>query len=212
MLRNQIFTVLTALIFFLPPILVSAQPNISGDLSGSLGPGDFVVVGDCNIPAGDSLSVAAGTSFLFSGHYTINVYGKLTAEGTETDSIKFIRQFPLEAHRWGGIRFYPTASSGSKLDYCVIDNCKNTGPVKGGGLYIEGLGFPIKNTLISNCYTEAEGGGIYAENNSSFTIDHCMIVNNRADNYSNGGGIQLRNCVSASILNSIIAYNIATGD
>lgn len=212
MLRNYVLMVLTAVNFCLLPILVLAQTNISGDLSGSLGPGDYLVVGDCNVLAADSLTIVPGTTFLFSGHYAFNIYGKLIAEGTETDSIKFIRQSPLEDHRWGGIRFYSTASAASLLDYCVIDNCKNSGTVKGGGLYIEGIGIPVMNTRISNCYTEEEGAGIYAENSSSLTIAHCRIVNNRAENYSNGGGIQLRNSVNVSILNSIIAYNIATGD
>jgi hypothetical protein len=212
MQSNHVFIVLITIIVSFLPIFVHAQTNISGNLSGSLGPGDYIVVGDCNVQAGESLTLAAGTTFLFSGHYAINIYGQLIAEGTDSDSIKFIRQSPIEAHRWGGIRFYPTASSQSALDYCVIDYCKNTGAVKGGGLYLEGVGFPVKNSRISNCYTEDEGAGIYAEGNSSLMIDHCVIVNNRADNFSNGGGVQLRNSVNASILNSIIAYNIATGD
>lgn len=212
MQKNYLFIVFSAVTLCLFSILLFAQTNISGDLSGSLGPGDYIVVGNCNIQAGETLTLAPGTSFLFSGHYALNIYGELDAEGSESDSIKFIRQSPIEDHRWGGIRFYPSASSQSALDYCVIDYCKNTGAVKGGGLYIEGVGFPVKNSRISNCYTEDEGAGIYAEGNSALVIDHCKIVNNRADNFSNGGGIQLRNSGNASILNSIIAYNIATGD
>jgi hypothetical protein len=210
--KKYLFFLSTNVTMCLLTILGLSQTNISGDLSGTLGPADYIVVGDCNVQMSDSLYIAAGTRFLFSGHYTFSIYGLLKAEGNETDSILFIRQSPIEDHRWGGFRFYSTASPASVLDYCVIDNCKNTGTVQGGGLYIEGVGITVMNTTISNCYTENEGAGIYAENNSSLKIDLCRIVNNRADNFSNGGGIQLRNSLNASILNSIIAYNIATGD
>lgn len=112
---------------------VSTLAQLSGPLSGSLGPGTYTVVGDISIPSSGSLTIQPGTTFLFDGSYGFDIYGKLYAIGTETDSIKFQRN--LFYHTWYGLDFHLSLSDSSRLEYCVIEGsdcmgveCANSSP------------------------------------------------------------------------------------
>lgn len=182
---------------------------ISGPQSGSLGPGEYVVVGDISVPAGESLTIQPGTTFLHSGPYSWNIYGLLTAVGTETDSIYFVRQEPIGNDRWRSIRFQNGASDESVLDYCVIDNClipaDAPSSMLGGGIFTHAVDITVRNTRISNCETYWHGAGIYAHN-ASILVENCLIVENSAL-ASRGGGIFLYNCEGAHIVGNEIARN-----
>jgi hypothetical protein len=193
--------------------LAEAQ-NISGTQSGTLGPGTYVVVGDISVRDGTTLTILPGTTFLHSGAFKWDILGQFNAEGTETDSIYFIRQNPTEDCRWRSLRFQPGASSNSTIDYCVIDNCKIPSgvpsAVKGGGIYTNSVNLSITNTRISNCDAYWDGGGIYADN-AAITVENFLIVDNTATLGANGGGIYLNNCNGVVIRYNEIARNSATG-
>ena len=195
------------LILWFAPLSMFAQPTISRDLSGPLGPGEYIVAGDCHVPAGQSLQIMPGTTLLFSGHYEVKISGQLTAEGTPTDSIKFVRKYPTEVCRHGGIRFQAGASGNSSLSYCLIDYAKNSGypNYNGGGIYSSTTAVTTTNCWISNCYASS-GGGLYA-NNSHIKISDCVFFNNTA---GNGGGIYLNKCQSAEVNNCLFAKNSST--
>ncbi len=206
-----IFTGVLLLLGF--PTLSVSQPHLSGNLSGTLGPGDYIVDGDCFIPAGNTLTILPGTTFLHSGNYVWLVYGELTANGTADDSVSFIRQFPTPECRWAGIRFMEGSSASSRLNYCIIDYCYQTewtSLIYGAGIYVQLADITISHTRVSNCTSYSHGGGIYAEN-ANVTIEYCLIVNNLAPAEGNGGGIYLENCLDALIRNCEIAYNTDTG-
>ncbi len=213
MKRPLLFSLMVVLCLGLVNISQS-QPQISGPQSGTLGPGDYIVVGDIQILAGNTLTILPGTTFLHNGPWSWNIYGQLNAEGTETDSIYFIRQNPIPDHRWRSIRFQSGASDASTLDYCVIDNCNipSSAPysMKGGGIYTNGVDITVSNTRISNCDAYWDGGGIYASN-AAIVVDHCLIVDNTAISGANGGGIYLYNSSGAIITYNVIARNSDTG-
>lgn len=194
-----------ALVWSMPGITI-AQPNLHGTLTGTLGPGTYIVDGDCQVNYGTTVTVEPGTDFLFSGHYTWNIYGTLLAEGAEDNFINFRRQFPNDTCKWGGIRFDSSGSDSSILDYCVIDHAKNY--YYGGGIYATSAGPTIKHTRITNCYA-SYGGGVYATNNSSIVLDECVVMNCTA---GDGGGIYLNYSDSSQILNSLIIRNTSTRD
>lgn len=175
-----------------------AQQQISGTLTGTLGPGSYLVTGNIQVAANQTLTIVSDTEFLHSGNYSWTIYGTLIAQGTETDSIRFIRQNPISTNRWGGIRFQTTATYGL-FDYCVIDNCQNN------GIYTNDANIIVRNSRISNCNATI-GGGIYA-NSANLTVENCVIFNNIA---GNGGGISLYNCMEVVIRNCIIAQNTST--
>ncbi|MBM3324898.1 MAG: hypothetical protein FJY66_04450, partial [Calditrichaeota bacterium] len=79
--------------------------QLSGPLSGTLGPGTFHVVDTISVEAGDSLTLLPGTTFTFDGPFPFRIYGTLLAEGTETDSIIFTTDTSANPDRWRGLRF-----------------------------------------------------------------------------------------------------------
>ena len=212
MLKTKLLFSLALIALLALSLTAFAQEQISGPQTGTLGPGTYQVVGNIRVVSGQTLTIMPGTEFLHSGNYVWEIFGQLLAQGAEGDSIIFDRLSPIEAHKWGGIRFQSGASDESHLDYCVINWCKRTGmPVAyGASLYANGIDLSITNSRISNGSNYWDGGGIYG-NYATLNIDRCVITNNTAASGSNGGGITLNYCNGTSITNSIIARNAATG-
>ena len=207
------FVLLLLLVALMVGMPVFAQPQISGPQSGTLGPGTYLVVGNIRVMPDETLNIVPGTTFLHNGNWIWEIYGQLNAEGAAGDSINFVREEPINDHRWGGIRFQAGASDASTIDYCVIDYCYHgIQPYYsyGGGVYSDGVAVTISNTRISNCSNYWEGGGIYADE-ADVLIENCLIVDNTAASGSNGGGVCLNNCEAAQVLNCEIARNSATG-
>jgi len=189
-----------------------AQPQISGAQSGTLGPGDYIVVGDIRVAAGNTLTIVPGTRFLHNGAWKWEIYGQLNINGAENDSVIFTRQQPIEEHKWRGLRFYAGSSIQSTVDYAVIEWCNYpSGAVYYGlGIYIQNVGISVTNSRVSNCWSYWDGAGIYVTG-AAVTIDHCVITDNTAGSGANGGGIVISSANNTSITNSIIARNISTG-
>ncbi len=73
----------------------------------------------------------------------------------------------------------------------------------GGGIEIYGAnGVTIDHCLITD-NTATDGGGIYITNANNATIENCTIADNRA-----GGGIKAVNYSTATVINSIVYFNI----
>ncbi|MFH1735298.1 MAG: right-handed parallel beta-helix repeat-containing protein, partial [bacterium] len=190
-----------------------AQPQISGPQSGTLGPGTYLVIGDISVESGQTLTVLPGTTLLHNGNHTWMIYGQLNADGSDADSIQFIRQSAISDHEWGGIRFQSGASDASTLTYCVIDHCTQDGSTPyafGAAVFCNGVDLAINHCRISNCSNVFDGGGIYAVN-SAVSINYCEIVDNISDNDNNGGGIYLMMCSGAEVTHCTVARNEATG-
>jgi len=207
--RNCIM--LTALAMLIMSSAGIAQPpdTLSGPLSGTLGPGSYVVVGDCWVESYNTLTIQPGTSFLFAGHYNlvIETNGELQAVGTELDSIVFTRQYPDTSCDWGGIRFVYGASSSSILSYCVLEYAHPAPNVNGGALYIQSQGITITHCTIANNSAKC-GGGIYL-NASSVTISDCVFANNSAS--QSGGGLHLKWSSNAMLSNCVFCNNASHG-
>ena len=189
---------------------INAQPTISGDLSGTLGPGEYAVVGDITVTAGSTLNITPGTTLLHRGHYTWVIAGQLTAEGTETDSIKFKREQPIPANDWGGIRFTPTLPVQNNLFYCVIEYAVNSG-INGGGIYIMGNHLTMQNCRVSHCETDYpyEGGAVYAYYSTTLQVEECLLNHNIG--YNGGGGIYLNYSTGAQVSYCTIIDNASPG-
>jgi hypothetical protein len=176
--------------------------NISGNLSGTLGPGTYNVVGDCQVLSGQTLLIQAGTIFLHTGNFTWTINGNITANGTELSPIQFRPQ--ITGNTWGGIRFNPGPSTGN-FQWCIIDHCYNS--ANGGGFYIGNGGITLSHCQITYCQSTS-GGGIYAYNGTAnLIIDDCYIAHNTA---GNGGGMYFSGCNGSIVRNSEIAYNSST--
>jgi hypothetical protein len=186
--------------------------NISGPLSGTLGPGIYYVVGDCQILAGNTLTIRPGTTFLHAGSYRWTIYGQLIADGTSDSLIVFTRQVPDSAHMWRGLRFYNSTANGSLLDYCTIEYIYSLSD--SGSIYCRGADIDITHTTIAYCSALGGGGGIYAIS-SPILIEDCEIHHNTAITSGsvtgNGGGIYLMYSNTARVRRCYVHHNSSTG-
>ena len=92
--------------------------SIGGTVSGVINT-DMIIADDVIVEEGQSLTISAGVTF--HGVAGIKVYGTLIAEGTVSDSIKFIGQ---ENGWWSGIDFY---NADGQLSYCLIKKSSSNG-------------------------------------------------------------------------------------
>ena len=143
------------------------------------------VVGNITVEEDVTLTIGEGVFVLFKGHYHINIYGRLLAEGTKDDSIIFSPENKTTG--WHGLRFYDTDVSGqfaSKLKYCRLDYGKAEYQI----------------------YTHnGDGGAIFCQNSSGISVEHCLMAHNQA---SAGGGIYLGNS-DITLKHSVIRQNSA---
>ena len=184
--------------------------QLSGPLSGILGPGTYHVVDTISVESTDTLRLLPSTTFTFDGGYPFQIYGTLLAEGTETDSIFFTTDTLANPDRWRGLRFMAFSASGSRLAYCHVDrgyarggswldNC-------GGGVCCEGSSPSFANCTISN-NSAYGGGGVYCES-SSPTFMNCTISGNSA--YYYGGGVDFESS-SPTFTNCTVSKNRGRG-
>jgi len=206
--------------------------QLSGPLSGTLGPGEFHVIDTISVEAGDSLTLLPGTTFTFDGPYPFYIFGTLLAEGTESDSIYFTTNLVDSRRRWQGLRFYNDGGSRSILAYCVIQNvarltlsgggvdCYESSPGfsnctirgnrsrSGGGVYCWDTSSPTfrECTFVENSASQS-GGGAYCASNSSPHFVGCIFEANRALSY--GGGVYCQNRSSPTFTNCSMTGNEA---
>lgn len=192
-------------------VSASAQTEISGPQSGTLGPGSYIVTGNITVATDDSLTIVPGTTFSHNGstsNYRWLISGKFTAAGVEGDSIYFLSQESVTLwNRWGGLCFQPDAPA-AVIDYCVVDGGMATGDYLSVVNISGGSSLTLTHSRISNNTSGCEGGGVAAIN-TVLLIDSCRIVNNHQLSKGKGVGIFISECSDSKILNSIIAYNIS---
>lgn len=116
--------------------------HISGNVSGILEDTTYIVEGDIVVPYNTTLDIEAGATFYFLGDssdiYWIRVRGQLHANGTETDSIRFLSA-PGTPY-WD--RIWIPQHYGTTFEYCVFSDFKY-------GIIIQNDG-PTR-TVISHC-------------------------------------------------------------
>jgi len=184
------------------------------------------VTGDVYVPDGITLGIVPGTKVIFSGHYKIDVHGRLLAIGSKKDTIYFTVKDTagFSDHQslngsWGGIDFNNSGFFGgangamndndsSVFAYCVMKYVKDD--KSGGGFYIVHFSkILIEHSNIQYCGSygsEGNGGGIYCNYASPF-ISECNISKNFSEYF--GSGIYCENSepyVRNSILDNNISY------
>ncbi len=179
--------------------------DVSGTWSASGSP--YRIEGDITVPAGQTLTIEAGTEVSFQNWYSLTVNGTLLANGTASEPILFTTTDTSPG--WLGIRFV-NAPDGSLLDHVIVEKGHATGasPLdSGGGIYIDGSSPTISNSIIRNNLAKNSGGGIYL-NNSNATLIGNSIINNQAGQggTSNGGGL------AVWYSNPVLTDNVISGN
>ncbi|MCF7811911.1 hypothetical protein K9N50_13105, partial [bacterium] len=113
-----VLSVLTIILAFLP-ITTFAQTEVSGEVSGEWTAEDspYIVVDSTWVPEDEELRIGPGVDVLFGENIGLDVFGTLTAEGTEEDSVRFLPQ--NEDLTWKGIRLH-TERTEHHFDYCLL--------------------------------------------------------------------------------------------
>jgi len=192
-------------------LLASAQASfgqLSGPLSGTLGPGIYTVEGDIWVNASDTLHLMPGTSFFFGQGLFFDIYGTLLAEGTESDSVIFSGASDSQ-WSWEGMTFRAASSSGSRLSHCAI---RWGGGWVGGGVRCIASSPIFSHCVISRNWTYSTGGGVYSDSGSAPAFIDCNIRENAASGEwfcGSGGGIYCEQS-SPTFINCRISDNGAS--
>ncbi len=180
--------------------------DVSGNQSGSwtLANSPYNVIGAVTVPAGANLTIEPGVLINIMGSYQITVTGTMTANGTETDSIRFVKNNPPTL--WPGLRFENTSQPSSLqhvyIEYATygvrcmnslltVSQCRILLCEKGMELYAIGSANPttvtVQNNIIESCI---QNGILIAQNSNA-------IVQNNEIRY-NGTGAQFRAAIQLS--------------
>jgi len=106
------------IVFFVVTAL-SAQPYLTGDLSGDLAPGVYRVTGTLTVPTRHTLRIPAGTSLYFDQFSGMRVEGTLVADGTRKDPVVLTSYKLLDpdsarfadSFDWNGLEVTPDADA-----------------------------------------------------------------------------------------------------
>jgi len=125
--------------------------GLTGNLSGVLPKGDYIVGDNISVIDGDTLILEPGVKLLFKKNKTLSVKGIMYAIGTEKDSIIFTRILDLgdnpDTTFWKGIKLTCNNSAWrqetSILKYCHISYCNDH------AIYVELASPTLQNILVS---------------------------------------------------------------
>ena len=143
--------------------------QLTGPLSGTLTPGNYTVVGDVWVNAGQSLEIEPPSTLFVTGPYSFTIYGQLIANGSQTDSILFIPDQGIES--WKGLTIMAPEESPSQLAYCRVSDSDSSGI---DCQYSEIL---LHHCTISGNTSTGDGGGINLVA-ASAELRHCLIQDN----------------------------------
>ena len=196
------------LLLLLCPCFAKAQNiEVSGLQSGVWEADTVFVTGD--VVVANALNIAAGTTVVFNGFYSIQVEenAMLQALGTRDDSICFtvtdttyFHVFNSGRGGWNGIRLKKAGPS--KFDYCRFQYAKAAldGDKDGGALRIYNCQeVEINHSTLFCNFSRQHGGALNAEH-SNVTMHDCNVSHNMnfsgddAAYYMYGGGLRFINC------------------
>ena len=221
------FQFLFILIILLSAQMLTAQTNVSGEVSGiwELVNSPYIVVGDISIVGDSLLTIEAGVEVKFDGFYQFVVYGVLSAIGTESDPIIFTSNTASPSPGdWYNIELNDL----SIMQYCIVEYAGQPEPYSNrfairlnGDCEIKnniirhnavtGIGAMFESSVIrhnlihDNSLAYFSSSGIYSQW-SSAKIENNTIVNN------SGNGLWLQaNGDSLTVINNIIVNNTGVG-
>ncbi|MCK5052306.1 MAG: chitobiase/beta-hexosaminidase C-terminal domain-containing protein [Candidatus Cloacimonetes bacterium] len=225
-MKNLILIVLIVLL----GSYLHADTNIpAGSVFGnwSLNNSPYLILGNIDIPNGQTLSIEPGCYIEFQGHYRLDVDGTLLASGNENSQIQFtindttgISNLSIPDGGWHGIRFNYTSSTNdsSRIEYCKFEFGKAMGPDLydryGGAIFTAGFaGIVIQNCIFENNY--AHNGGAIANLDCASTpkLFNNILSNNHVERYNAylglGGAVYCYDINYLHIVNNLFSNNSA---
>ncbi|MCK4653703.1 MAG: right-handed parallel beta-helix repeat-containing protein [Candidatus Cloacimonetes bacterium] len=226
-MRKQAKWILLIVIVVISAQVLSAQTNVSGEVSGTwtLANSPYIVVGNISIVGDSLLVIEAGVEVRFDGFYQFVAYGILSAIGTESDPILFTSNASTpNPGDWYNIEL----SDFSIMQHCIVEYAGQPEPstnkfairlngdceifnniirhnnVSGiGAIYESSI---IRRNLIYDNSTDFfVGAGIYSQWSSA------KIENNTIADNNFGGMLHQANSDSLTVINNIIVNNSGVG-
>ena len=174
--------------------VVWGQTEVSGDVSGewTLSGDPYIVIGNCTVPHGESLTIEPGVQVLFDGYFWLKSLGTLIAEGTESDSIIFTsNDLSPSIGDWRYVKIEGVGASASSIKFCRFSYGDNGVYVDDSEaeirrcdvLHQDGSGVRITNSEVmvhQSNITDCDRG-ISVSSGAVVTIQYCEIHENRQD-------------------------------
>jgi len=215
-------TVVVGTMFALWTGVVSGS-NVSGMItSDTTWAGNVDVTEEVTVSTNVTLTISAGTTVEFQGHYKLNIQGRIQALGMLGNEITFTAATPDDG--WHGIRFdnvIPPAppNNVSTFTYCKFlygrasdgNDSNNVEDDYGGALFIKDVpALVMEHCEVRNnqaSYAAGRGwmgGGIYCSG-----TDLVLVNSTISDNTARyGGGLYFKNC-SPTVSNCLVRSNWA---
>ncbi|MDC0145556.1 right-handed parallel beta-helix repeat-containing protein [bacterium] len=154
----------------------SGPTEIMGNINGTWRPesSPYIVTGNIILLPGDSLIVLPGTDIKFDGNYKFDVFGMLSAVGSESDSISFSSN---TGNPWMSINFADDSDDNSRLEYCIVDGGSQSGYEPYYGMINAKESSP---TIVRNRISNASDDAIHLSNSNSVISDN-LIINIEGD-------------------------------
>ena len=156
----------------------------------------YIVDGAITVPTGNTLTILPGVDVQFDADVQFIVEGALSAVGTETDSIRFIKGTAAE---WGGLRF--TGGVTSSIAYARISDGNANGSgngIYGGAIYAQGAGtiVNVSQSVISSNSAAGRGGAIYLGSDAQVSVDRTVLADNSTPTPGGGGAFETHSDVT----------------
>jgi parallel beta-helix repeat protein len=164
--------------------------TISSDTTWDLANSSYIVTGDVTVDPGITLTIEPGVEVRFDSTFSIIVDGKLIADGTSANPIRFTsnQSVPTKGD-WYTIRL--------RTDNNLIDNAEIEYATYGVFLTFFGTGSTVSNTTITNCKND----GVYITNSDNNLISN--VTSSQNDRF----GITIYESYGTRIENSTVQYN-----
>ena len=221
--------ILLTVLFFSMALASNASENavvdtayVSGNISSNTTWHSYLkvvyVTGNLTVDDGVTLTIEQGVPVKFTGNYYLLVNGRVLAQGTVGDTIRFMRDDTTgfsandTTGGWRGIRFDGTSSSNdsSIFEYCLIEHGKLYNGASGwdnmgGGMFIKEFSkVRVENCVIRNNKVYSYGGGMRIHK-ADIRVINTKIINNRSNN--NGGGLYVYESDHLRLIGCLIADN-----
>ncbi len=180
----------------------------------------FIISDTVFVPVDSILSVEPGVTIIFSSPIEFKVFGKLLAEGTETDSILFTTSNAINST---DISFYDidaTNQDRSRIKYAIlnevgvrlnhssnvmVEKALIRGRIGGPGIFFHDSDAIVRDVIVENCEATNYGGGVLCNEDSDPWLIDLDVVSNIPD------GIHCRFGSSPIMENVKIADNNGIG-
>ncbi|HEY9176341.1 MAG TPA: T9SS type A sorting domain-containing protein [Flavipsychrobacter sp.] len=179
MKRILILLLLCSVAFNVKAAFVSG--NITTNTTWTLANSPYIVNGNLVVDSGVVLTIQPGVEVRVDSTFIFQVDGKLLAEGTGADTIKFTSNSANPAlHPWEGIRFTLKSVDTSKLQYCLFTYADVA-------IYTTGAKLRIINSTFKR-----NNIGIHINSVPSFSysdyiyVNKCLITENDTGIYDTG--------------------------